>query len=857
MAYRADIEIGVKGGVYLDQLQNKLTQVSKAIDALNAKAVVVRRTIAGPASDVPMGPGGAGVTSASAQAAAFAVERRVAEMRRTEAQTAIKSVKDRAFAENYIANVIERRIQAKQKELAIERQQTAEILRQRQVEDQQTRQQFRSRAGTAISSGLIGGGFPLLFGQGAGAAAGGAIGGLAGGVLGGGFGFALSVIGTAIGQAADESDKFTRSLGQLNAGVSGAGNSIKITATDVNNLAKNLGVAKDEAIKLLSAFAGFKDAATSQALLAIFGENPNTFKELAAVKDKADLAKVILNNYEKISAQTALQLINQLKLTDSATVELAFQKALLDAEIRKTEEGLKQITVQDRLLAGLATAGALMGGSATFISPEVFGQERVKQFRAQRPKDPIQNALKALGVLRQANVAAEALKPDTKAANAAERAAEKAAREAEREAQRVSEELRTRQLNSMEIQKQLMFTEKIAKAEMAKDEILVRELEGEFELARIGIEAARQLEKEKNTRVQLAITREAQLKRELVILKTNLDNEKVDAKRAEEYKNLLRDLDYELEIKYAVTEQERERLRIALEMAKLGDQNIYKEDQLLAIQERKQKLAKPIMGTDLIKKEIGTMQDELKLLTDSGTQVISTARSIGDAFGLAMTNSVSALTTGTQTIQQVFADFLNAVAEALLSNAARMIATYVAIGIARQFAGLGSKGGAGESNAQFMERTGNLDLAGNVQMTAFADGGYPPVGRPSLVGENGPELFVPGRQGLVVPNDIFAATRAALNQGGTSSSAPFEENAQALAVSTSYNRERVLERDRQTMLTGAGGSMVIQTEVINNVEYATVDQVAQAAAASARQARAQVIADMRNKPSTRASLGLR
>ena len=55
----------------------------------------------------------------------------------------------------------------------------------------------------AIGSGLIGGGFPLLFGQGVGAAAGGAVGGAAGGAVGGQFGFALSVIGTAVGAAFD------------------------------------------------------------------------------------------------------------------------------------------------------------------------------------------------------------------------------------------------------------------------------------------------------------------------------------------------------------------------------------------------------------------------------------------------------------------------------------------------------------------------------------------------------------------------------------------------------------------------------------------------------------------------------
>ena len=35
----------------------------------------------------------------------------------------------------------------------------------------------------------------------------------------------------------------------------------------------------------------------------------------------------------------------------------------------------------------------------------------------------------------------------------------------------------------------------------------------------------------------------------------------------------------------------------------------------------------------------------------------------------------------------------------------------------------------------------------------FADGGEPPVGVASLVGERGPELFVPKRAGTIIPND--------------------------------------------------------------------------------------------------------
>ncbi len=37
-------------------------------------------------------------------------------------------------------------------------------------------------------------------------------------------------------------------------------------------------------------------------------------------------------------------------------------------------------------------------------------------------------------------------------------------------------------------------------------------------------------------------------------------------------------------------------------------------------------------------------------------------------------------------------------------------------------------------------------------LSGFANGGRPPVGRPSIVGERGPELFVPGSAGTIVPN---------------------------------------------------------------------------------------------------------
>lgn len=139
----------------------------------------------------------------------------------------------------------------------------------------------------------------------------------------------------------------------------------------------------------------------------------------------------------------------------------------------------------------------------------------------------------------------------------------------------------------------------------------------------------------------------------------------------------------------------------------------------------------------------------------------------------------------------------------------------------------------------------------------FADGGRPPLNKPSIIGERGPELFVPDTAGTIISNeDAFGAARNAMGGSGGSSSDAFSENVNALAVSSNYTRESVMEKERSERSTSSG-TMLIETQVINNVEYATIDQVDKAASASAKQARAQVFSDMRNKPSTRRQLGIR
>jgi lambda family phage tail tape measure protein len=48
-------------------------------------------------------------------------------------------------------------------------------------------------------------------------------------------------------------------------------------------------------------------------------------------------------------------------------------------------------------------------------------------------------------------------------------------------------------------------------------------------------------------------------------------------------------------------------------------------------------------------------------------------------------------------------------------------------------------------------------------LLGFADGGSPPVGVPSIVGERGPELFVPRTAGTIIPNGAGAANNSVTN----------------------------------------------------------------------------------------------
>jgi phage-related minor tail protein len=125
---------------------------------------------------------------------------------------------------------------------------------------------------------------------------------------------------------------------------------------------------------------------------------------------------------------------------------------------------------------------------------------------------------------------------------------------------------------------------------------------------------------------------------------------------------------------------------------------------------------------------------------------------IGDAFGTAMTTGIASLVDGTATAQEVFSSFLKTIGQTLLQAAQQMIATYIAIGIAKMFAGLGggfSFKGAGPVSGSSVFGSGQAGfnpiafstprLAAN---GAVWQGGFTPFANGGVV--NGPTLGLIG-----------------------------------------------------------------------------------------------------------------
>jgi len=273
-----------------------------------------------------------------------------------------------------------------------------------------------------------------------------------------------------------------------------------------------------------------------------------------------------------------------------------------------------------------------------------------------------------------------------------------------------------------------------------------------------------------------------------------------------------------------------------------------------------------------IEDQIQKLKDEIKDMTSLSGQAMFAAKSIGDAFA----SSFKSIVDGSRNTKEALSDFFKSIADSYLQMAAEIIAKQLQMiilqTILKAIGGIASAGSAPTTGAPSTGIFAIPELA-----APRAIGGPVNPGEIRPVGERGPELFVPYQAGTIIPAEATEALAAINNaaqgrlmvpfQGGGSGGAvrgqssagglsvPFQGNGQqsnAGGLSVPFLKSA----DGIDGAAGGGGSggmeaIKVETVMINQVEYATVDQLNKATRQAASQGAALAEKRARNNVSTR------
>ena len=209
-------------------------------------------------------------------------------------------------------------------------------------------------------------------------------------------------------------------------------------------------------------------------------------------------------------------------------------------------------------------------------------------------------------------------------------------------------------------------------------------------------------------------------------------------------------------------------------------------------------------------------------------QTLSLVEGPVNAFVSGITSGLQGIIDGTMTAEEAFSKMLKGMADALIQTATQMIAQYIAIGIARAFAGMGTGTATAPAAPNGTQVFGGQLI--NTGISAAADGGPAFTNRPMIVGERGPELFIPGANGRIATN---TESRAALDR---------------YTPNTNYNYNSQL-----SVTTGP----VMQMENDQYIKREDFERgLRQASADGAKRGEAMTLKRLKNSRSTRSTLGM-
>nr|BAR36027.1 unnamed protein product [uncultured Mediterranean phage uvMED] len=197
-------------------------------------------------------------------------------------------------------------------------------------------------------------------------------------------------------------------------------------------------------------------------------------------------------------------------------------------------------------------------------------------------------------------------------------------------------------------------------------------------------------------------------------------------------------------------------------------------------------------------------------------------QSLASGIAGSMTDAFTSIIDGTKSAEEAFSGMLKQMGKMFIDFAMKILQDAITQQLTKLFAGLFGGGGFGGF--------GGGSMGSGLPLNGFAEGGRPPVGQYSLVGENGPELVKFDNAATVYSNQD---SRGMLNQYSPSGGG----------------------------MGGGGGTIRFESTVINGVEYVTrgeAEAIGQRAAEQgARGGHVKSMRTLQNSRSQRAKLGIK
>ena len=243
-------------------------------------------------------------------------------------------------------------------------------------------------------------------------------------------------------------------------------------------------------------------------------------------------------------------------------------------------------------------------------------------------------------------------------------------------------------------------------------------------------------------------------------------------------------------------------------------------------------------------------------LNDTRSQIASLAGTVQSELAGAMSNAITGVIQGTTTVQEAFGQMFANIGAAFIDMATQMIAKALILKV------LGIFGGAAGGGLGFGGNSDPLGVGGGFWGGGRASGGPVEPNTAYLVGEEGPELILPQRNGYVLNADqtqnALAQSRGALGGGGVTSDSAFSENRDALNTISSTSRERQVER---WITSGAGSTEIKYSRVgAGDLPFVTEQDMLQAtrvaAQEGARMGQQRTMAALKNNPGARRTIGI-